>query len=111
MDFTEYESRRSAMLANASAHLMLNPVFVYATLGVYGLLIGALVVYVYRKFNGANMLLKSLSQDWASAENSHKSLLDQAKEHVSKLTIPAPAPAPAVSAAGPRSVTFDIRNQ
>ena len=98
------------MLANGSGHLILNPLVIYITLGVYGLLIGAVVFYVYRKFNGASLLLRSLSKDWASAENSHKGLLDEAREHVSKLAT-APAPSLAVSLSGPRSVTFDIRNQ
>ena len=100
------------MSANASAPLILSPVVVYTTLAVYGVLIGGVVLFVYRKFSGAAMLLSSLKQDWASAETTHRSFLDQAKEQVSKL---APAPSTSVAAAAavgtPRSVTFDTRNQ
>jgi len=97
------------MLANISLST-LNPVIVYGVLGLYGILILAVLLYVYHKFRGASRLLNSLMKDWSSAESSHKSLLTQAKEHVSKFTPPA-SPALAVAPGGTRSVTFDTRNQ
>ena len=97
------------MSANASALSTVNPVIVYSALGFYGILIAAVLLYVYQKFSGASRLLDSLKKDWESAETTHKSLLTQAKEHVTKLTPPA-TPAVVVAAA-PRSVNFDIRNQ
>jgi hypothetical protein len=89
---------------------MANPIVIYSTLGFYGLINVAVVLYIYRKFSGANLLLRSLRKDWESAEENHSQLLKQAKDHVSKLA-PAKAASPAVMAAGPRSVTFDARNQ
>ena len=98
------------MSVNASAVLMANPIVIYSTLALYGLIIVAVLLYVYRKFSGANLLLESLKKDWAFAEINHSKALDQAKEHVTKLATPSNA-TPAVVSAGPRSVTFDARNQ
>ena len=98
------------MSVNASAVLMANPIVIYSTLGFYGLIIAAVILYVYRKFSGTNLLLESLKKDWESAENSHSTMLKQAKEHVSKLAV-APAASPALVPAAKRSVTFDTRNQ
>ena len=98
------------MLVNASAALIANPIIIYSTLGFYGLIIVAVLLYVYRKFSAAHLLLDSLKKDWESADLNHNKLLMQAKDHVSKLT-PAVVPEPAFAAAGPRSVTFDTRNQ
>jgi hypothetical protein len=97
------------MLANASALSTVNPIVVYSALGFYGILMAAVLLYVYHKFSGASRLLDSLQKDWDSAETNHKTLLIQAKEHVSKLAPAAPALSPVT--AGPRSVTFDTRNQ
>src|SRR6516162_4640082 len=110
MDFMESVLRRSAMSVNASAVLMANPIVVYSTLAFYGLLIVAILLYVYRKFSGANLLLQSLQKDWASADLNHSKLLSQAKEHVTKLSVPA-AVAPSTVSTTPRSVSFDTRNQ
>lgn len=101
------------MSLSASAVSITNPIVVYSALGFYGLLIVAVLLYVYRKFSGADRLLDSLKKDWESAELNHNSLLKQAKEHVTKLT-PAPAAAaamPGPSLFGSRSVSFDMRNQ
>lgn len=98
------------MSVNASAALMANPIVIYSTLAFYGLIIVAVLLYVYRKFSGASLLLQSLQNDWASAEFNHSKLLDQAKEHVTKLSVPAPVASSAVSTT-PRSVSFDTRNQ
>jgi len=98
------------MSANASALLTVNPIVIYSVLGMYGLLIVAVMLYVHRKFSGAKLLLNSLKTDWDSAESNHHNLLKQAKDHVSKLAL---APSPALmTAAGPaRLVSFDTRNQ
>lgn len=98
------------MSVNGSAVLMANPIVIYSTLAAYGLIIVAVLLYVYRKFSGANLLLQSLKKDWDSAEVTHSNLLTQAKEHVSKLTPSAAMPQASISA-GARSVTFDTRNQ
>src|SRR5579872_1940762 len=100
MDFTESGLRRSAMSVNASAVLMANPIVIYSTLALYGLIIVAVLLYVYRKFSGANLLLESLKKDWAFAEINHSKALDQAKEHVSKLAV-SPTATPAVASSGP----------
>jgi hypothetical protein len=89
---------------------MANPIVIYSTLAFYGLIIVAVLLYVYRKFSGANLLLQSLQKDWASAELTHSRMLDQAKEHVTKLSVPAAVP-PAPPSTTPRSVSFDTRNQ
>lgn len=99
------------MSANASVLSTVNPVIVYSALAFYGVFISAVLLYVYRKFSGASRLLDSLKKDWDSAESSHKSLLTQAKEHVSRLSTAKPEPAMAVSGGGRGSVTFDTRNQ
>jgi hypothetical protein len=98
------------MSVNASAALMANPIVVYSTLAFYGLLIVAVLLYVYRKFSGANLLLQSLQKDWASADLNHSRLLDQATERVTKLSSPAVL-APSTPSSTPRSVSFDTRNQ
>jgi hypothetical protein len=95
---------------NASALLIANPIVIYSTLGFYGLIIVAVLLYVYRKFSGATLLLESLRKDWETADLDHTNLLKQAKEHVSKLA-PQPSPSGALAVAGPRSVNFDTRNQ
>ena len=97
------------MLANVSVLSAVNPIVLYSVLGFYGILILTVLVYVYHKFSGAARLLDSLRKDWESAENTHKDLLTQAKEHVSKLT-PAPT-ALNVAANSARSVNFDTRHQ
>src|SRR5262245_48468425 len=109
MVFMEFELRRSVMSMNASA-VLANPIIIYSALGFYGLIIVAVLLYVYRKFSGANLLLESLRKDWESAESNHNKLLKQAKDHVSKLA-PAPVSSQAVSPVAPRAVTFDTRNQ
>jgi hypothetical protein len=96
------------MLANVSALSAVNPIVVYGVLAFYGIVIFAVLLYVYNKFSGAARLLESLRKDWESAETTHKDMLAQAKEHVSKLT---PAPAALNAAATARSVNFDTRHQ
>src|SRR5262245_53440095 len=86
MVFTECELRRSPMLANVSVLSAVNPIVVYSVLGFYGILIFAVLLYVYNKFSGAARLLDSLKKDWESAATTHKDMLTQAREHVSKLT-------------------------
>jgi hypothetical protein len=100
------------MSANISALSTVNPVIVYSALGFYGIVIFAVLLYVYQKFSGASRLLDSLRKDWESAESTHKNLLTEAKAHVSKLT-PSAATTMTLAAAtsGNRSVTFDTRNQ
>jgi len=95
---------------NASALLIANPIIIYSTLGFYGLIIVAVLLYVYRKFSGATLLLESLRKDWETADLDHTTLLKQAKEHVSKLA-PQPSPSGTLAVAGPRSLNFDTRNQ
>jgi len=96
------------MLANVSALSAVNPIVVYGVLAFYGILILAVLLYVYNKFSGAARLLESLKKDWESAEITHKTMLTQAKEHVSKLT---PAPSVLNAAGAARSVNFDTRHQ
>ena len=97
------------MSANVSALSAVNPIVVYSVLGFYGIVIFAVLLYVYNKFSGAARLLDSLKKDWESAETTHKDMLTQAREHVSKLT---PAPTAFNAAAGSaRSVNFDTRHQ
>ena len=97
------------MWANVSVLSAVNPIVVYSVLGFYGMLILSVLLYVYRKFSGTARLLDSLKKDWESAETTHKDMLTQAKEHVSKLT---PIPAPLnIGAGSARSVNFDLRHQ
>ena len=100
------------MSVNAFAPLTISPIVVYSILALYGIVITAVALFVYRKFAGASMLLSSLRTDWASAEASHKSLIDVAKDHVSRLATSGPAASkPEPFLTGARSVTFDTRNQ
>jgi ABC-type phosphate transport system permease subunit len=97
------------MWANVSVLSAVNPIVVYSVLGFYGILIFAVLLYVNHKFSGAAKLLNSLKKDWESAETTHKDMLTQAREHVSKLT-----PVPTVlnaTAGSARSVNFDLRHQ
>ena len=89
------------MLANAFAVLTVNPI-TSAVLAFYGALLVAGLYFVHRKFSGASRLLNSLQTDWASAESNHRTLVEHARQHVTKLN-----PAPPVY----RPVTFDTRNQ
>ena len=97
------------MLANVSVLSAVSPIVVYSVLGFYGILILSVLLYVYHKFSGTARLLESLKKDWESAETTHKDMLTQAKEHVSKL---APVPTPLnVGAGSARSMNFDLRHQ
>lgn len=100
------------MLSIESTASMLNPYIVYGALGLYGLAITALLLYVHAKFKGARLLLRSLQEDWSTADNRHKNILTEAKDHVSKLVPQVQQPMmTAAPVAARAAVTFDTRNQ
>ena len=97
------------MSVNASALSAINPIVVYSILGVYGIFMAAVVLYIYQKFSNANRLLVALQRDWEGSQAAHLELLAETRDRISKL-----APVTAVQKpqeSRPRSVSFDTRNQ
>jgi DNA-directed RNA polymerase specialized sigma24 family protein len=96
--------------ANASSLLTLNPIIVYATLGLYGLLFAFMFLYVHNRFKMSTRVLSLLKNDWADAESKHSELVETAQERIARLSVEIPARAPAPEPAL-RSVTSDTRTQ
>jgi DNA-directed RNA polymerase specialized sigma24 family protein len=96
--------------ANALSQLTLNPIIVYATLGLYGLLFAFMFLYLHNKFKASARILKLLQTDWAAAESTHADLVGTAQEKIARLSVELPqrvqAQVPAV-----KSVTSDTRTQ
>jgi len=77
--------------ANASSLLTLNPIIVYATLGLYGLLFAFMFLYLHGRFRASNKVLALIKTDWAAAESKHTGLVETAQDHLSRLTVEGPA--------------------
>jgi DNA-directed RNA polymerase specialized sigma24 family protein len=96
--------------ANALNQLTLNPLIVYATLGLYGLLFAFTFLYLHNKFKASQKILKLLVTDWAAAESTHADMVGTAQEKIARLSVEIPkraqAQVPAVN-----TVTSDTRTQ
>jgi hypothetical protein len=98
------------VLANASSLLTLNPIIVYATLALYGVLFVVVFAYLYSRFRTANRALKTLSTEWSAAESRHLGLFETAHQSLESLSRrPAPAPKTEVPVRAP--VSIDTRTQ
>lgn len=80
------------MLENASNLLTLNPVIVYSTLALYGLLFAAMFLYLHGRFRAASRALGFLKKDWATAQTEHTGLVEVARKRLAGLTNPEPPP-------------------
>lgn len=98
------------MSANASSLLTLNPIIVYATLGLYGLLFAFLFLYVHNRFSASTRVLSLLKNDWADADSKHSELVDSAQERIGRLSVEFPGRAQAQPPVS-RTVTSDTRTQ
>ena len=98
------------MLVNASSLLTLNPIIVYATLALYGLLFALMFLYLHSRFRTSLKVLALLKNDWALAESSHAGLVETAQEKIARLSLEMPgkshAQPPAI-----KTVTSDTRTQ
>jgi DNA-directed RNA polymerase specialized sigma24 family protein len=95
--------------ANALSQLTLNPIIVYATLGLYGLLFAFMFLYVHNRFRASTKILALLKTDWAAAESTHADLVGTAQEKIARLAVEIPVKAQSQQAA--RTVTSDTRTQ
>jgi hypothetical protein len=93
---------------NTFVLLIHNPIAV--TLSVYVITLAFILTYVHAKFSKANRLLRIVQQDWNSAQTSHASLLTEARDHVTKLSVSKPAKAFAITSNRP-AVNVDLRHQ
>ena len=98
------------MSANASNLLTLNPIIVYATLGLYGLLFAFMFLYLHNRFRTSTRVLSLLKNDWADAESKHSELVGTAQERISRLSVEIPARAKAEPPAM-KTVSSDTRTQ
>ena len=98
------------MSANASSLLTLNPIIVYATLALYGLLFAVTFLYLHNRFRMSSRVLSLLKNDWASAESKHSSLVETAQERIARLSVELPVRASAEPQAV-KPVTSDTRTQ
>jgi DNA-directed RNA polymerase specialized sigma24 family protein len=96
--------------ANASSLLTLNPIIVYATLGLYGLLFAFMFVYLHSRFRTSSRVLSLLKTDWAHADSKHSELVGTAQERIARLSIEIPARAQAEPQLM-KAVTADTRTQ
>ena len=98
------------MSANASNLLTLNPIIVYATLALYGLLFAFMFLYVHNRFKTSSRVLSLLTNDWADAESKHADLVETAHGRIARLSVEIPA---RVQAQQPdmKMVTSDTRTQ
>jgi DNA-directed RNA polymerase specialized sigma24 family protein len=95
--------------ANASNLLTLNPIIVYAMLGLYGLLFAFMFVYVHNRFKTSAKILALLKTDWASAELTHADLVGTAQEKIAQLRLELPVKTQAQPVM--KSVNSDTRTQ
>ena len=98
------------MSANASSLLTLNPIIVYATLGLYGLLFAFTFVYLHSRFRASARVLGLIKTDWAAAASKHTGLVESAQDQISRLSVETPARAQVLTSVQP-AVTTDTRNQ
>ena len=98
------------MSANASSLLTLNPIIVYATLGLYGLLFAFMFLYLHDRFRTSSRVLSLLKTDWADAESKHSELVGTAQERIARLSVEIPARTQAPPQVM-KSVTSDTRTQ
>lgn len=98
------------MSANASSLLTLNPIIVYATLGLYGLLFAFMFVYLHNRFRTSSKVLALLKTDWADAESKHSEMVETAQERLARLSVEIPARAQAQPQVI-KSVNSDTRTQ
>ncbi len=98
------------MSANASSLLTLNPIIVYATLALYGLLFAVMFLYVHNRFKMSTRVLSLLKNDWADADSKHSELVGTAQDRIARLSVEMPArtQAPVLALA---AVTSDTRTQ
>lgn len=96
------------MSVNASSLLTLNPIIVYLTLGLYGLLFAFIFAYLHGRLRTSNRMLAMLKKDWAAADSQHKGLLQDAQNQLATLSIEAPS---ASSSPAASNVTLDTRKQ
>jgi DNA-directed RNA polymerase specialized sigma24 family protein len=96
--------------ANASSLLTLNPIIVYATLGLYGLLFAFMFLYLHNRFRMSSRVLALLKNDWADAESKHSELVGTAQERIARLSVEIPARAQAMPPVA-KTVTPDTRTQ
>ena len=98
------------MSANASSLLTLNPIIVYAMLGLYGLLFAFTFLYLHNRFRTSSRVLSLLKNDWADAESKHSELVETAQERIARLSSEIPVMVQAQPAAI-RTITSDTRTQ
>jgi DNA-directed RNA polymerase specialized sigma24 family protein len=96
--------------ANASNLLTLNPIIVYATLALYGLLFALMFLYLHNRFRMSSRVLSLLKNDWATAESRHSDLVGTAQERIARLSVEIPARAQA-EPQQMKTVTADTRTQ
>ena len=101
------------MLENGFSLSTLNPVIVYSTLALYGLLFAAMFLYLHGRFRAASRALGFLKKDWASAQTEHTGLVEMARRRLTGLTAPeTPAPkTPSPMAPVRQPVNADTRSQ
>ena len=75
------------MSANASNLLTLNPIIVYAMLGLYGLLFAFVFLYLHTRFKTSSRVLSLLTNDWADAESKHANLVETAHGRIARLSV------------------------
>ena len=97
------------MSANASSLLTLNPIIVYAMLGLYGLLFAFTFVYLHNRFRTSSKVLGLLKTDWATAESTYAGLVETAQEKIAQLSMEIPVKAS--SQPVQKTVTSDTRTQ
>ena len=97
------------MSANALNQLTLNPIIVYATLGLYGLLFAFMFVYLHGRFRASSKILALLKTDWAAAESTHADLVGTAQEKIARLAVEIPVKAQSQPVV--KTVTSDTRTQ
>jgi DNA-directed RNA polymerase specialized sigma24 family protein len=95
--------------ANASSLLTLNPIIVYATLALYGLLFAVTFLYMHNRFRMSSRVLSLLKNDWADAETKHSELVETAQQRIARLSVEMPVRAQAEPQV--KGVTSDTRTQ
>lgn len=98
------------MSANALNQLTLNPIIVYATLALYGLLFVYMFLFLHNRFKTSSRVLSLLKNDWADAESKHAGLVETAQDRISRLSVQIPARAQAQTPVI-KTVTSDTRTQ
>ena len=96
------------MLANASSLLTLNPLIVYATLGLYGLLFASMFLFLHSQSRRTDRVFQTLKTEWNAADSRHVGLVESAQESFHRL---AAQPARVAAHATQASVTVDTRTQ